>query len=62
MCFELKRFSGHSVCEIYNFLYLNSSEDVFIMFFVDCGGEMAGQEFKRHLLNTLCSNRLLLLF
>ena len=57
-------FSGHSsVCEILNFLYLNSSEDVFIMFFffTDCGGEMTGQEFKRHLLNTLCSNRLLLL-
>lgn len=23
----------------------------------DCGGEMAGQEYKRHLLNTLCSSR-----
>lgn len=25
--------------------------------FADCGGEMAGQEYKRHLLNTLCSSR-----
>ena len=25
--------------------------------FADCGGEMAGQEYKRHVLNTLCSSR-----
>ena len=33
-------------------LFANSA-----MNFADCGGEMAGQEYKRHLLNTLCSSR-----
>ncbi|XP_015758447.1 PREDICTED: Fanconi anemia group I protein-like [Acropora digitifera] len=30
---------------------------VVVFCFADCGGEMAGQEYKRHLLNTLCSSR-----
>ena len=40
-------------------LQVQNNECFWLLFFcfADCGGEMAGQEYKRHLLNTLCSSR-----